>query len=214
MNISEGPASPRAHWNAAYAARGPETVSWFDPDASESLALLTPLLRPGDPVADVGGGASDLALRLTEAGLGPVTVLDLSDTALAFARSRAGAAAARIAWIHGDVTRWSPPHPFALWHDRAAFHFLTDPDDRAAYLAALAAALRPGGHAVISTFAEDGPERCSALPVSRYSPASLAATVGDLAPGLFEPVSAMRHLHRTPRGAGQRFQTSIFRRRT
>jgi ubiquinone/menaquinone biosynthesis C-methylase UbiE len=202
----------RDHWNAAYAARGADTVSWFDADASESLALLTPLLRPGDPVLDVGGGASDLAARLVAADLGPVTVLDLSDTALALARTRAGDAADRIDWVQADVTRWVPTRTFALWHDRAVFHFLTEPEDRAAYVRTLAAALSPGGHAVIATFADDGPERCSGLPVTRYASATLAATLEALAPGLLRPVSAARHLHRTPSGAGQRFQTSIFRR--
>jgi SAM-dependent methyltransferase len=163
-------------------------------------------------VVDVGGGASDLAARLTAHGLGPVTVLDFSDRALDLARQRAGDAAARIARVRGDITRWVPPHPFALWHDRAVFHFLTDPHDRAAYVATLASALRPGGHAVISTFAEDGPDRCSGLPVLRYAPEALAATLEALAPGLLRPVAATRHLHRTPTGVGQRFQTSIFRR--
>jgi 2-polyprenyl-3-methyl-5-hydroxy-6-metoxy-1,4-benzoquinol methylase len=213
MNVIESPTSDRrAHWNAAYAARGPEAVSWFDRDASESLAMVAPLLAPGDPVIDVGGGASDLAARLTERNLGPVTVLDLSERALGFARSRAGGTAARIAWSQGDVTRWTPTHPFTLWHDRAVFHFLTEPEDRAAYLATLAAALRPGGHAVLSTFAEDGPDRCSGLPVVRYAPEALAAAIEAIAPGLLRPVSSRRHLHRTPSGVGQRFQTSIFRR--
>jgi SAM-dependent methyltransferase len=206
--------SPRNHWNAAYAARGPGTVSWSDPDASESLPTLLPFLAPGDAVLDVGGGASDLAAALVAAGRGPVTVLDLSDTALALARARAGEAGDRIAWVQGDVTRWTPTRTFALWHDRAAFHFMTDEADRAAYLRTLAAALAPGGHAVISTFADDGPERCSGLPVARYAPESLAATIEALAPGLLRPVASTRHLHRTPSGAGQRFQTSVLRRPT
>ena len=93
-----------------------------------------------------------------------------------------GQAADRIAWVQGDVTRWTPPRTFALWHDRAVFHFLTDPEDRAAYVRTLAAALAPGGHAVISTFADDGPERCSGLPVARYSPGRLAATIDGARP--------------------------------
>lgn len=203
---------PRDHWNAAYATKGAEAVSWFDRDATESLAHLTPLLRPGDAVLDVGGGASDLAARLTETGLGPVTVLDLSDSALSLARARAGAAGHRIDWVQGDVTRWTPPRSFALWHDRAVFHFLTDPADRAAYLRTLAAALAPGGHAVIATFAEDGPERCSGLPVARYAPDALAREIERLAPGLLRPLSSARHVHLTPSGGAQRFQHSIFRR--
>jgi SAM-dependent methyltransferase len=203
---------PREHWNAAYATRGADAVSWYDPDASESLGLLAPLVRPGDAVVDVGGGASDLAARLVALGLGPVTVLDLSETALALARGRAGAAADRITWTAADVTAWSPPRTFALWHDRAVFHFLTAAGDRAAYVRTLAAALAPGGHAVIATFAEDGPERCSGLPVVRYAPHALAATLEALAPGLLRPVADAHHVHRTPGGAEQRFQTSILRR--
>jgi 2-polyprenyl-3-methyl-5-hydroxy-6-metoxy-1,4-benzoquinol methylase len=205
-------ASLREHWNAAYAARGVGTVSWSDPAASESLPVLLPLLRPGDAALDVGGGASDLAAALVAEGRGPVTVLDLSDTALGLARARAGAAASGISWEQGDVTRWTPPRQYGLWHDRAVFHFLTDAEDQAAYVRTLAAALAPGGLAVISTFAEDGPERCSGLPVMRYAPDALAATLDALAPGLLRPVSSARHLHRTPSGAGQRFQTSIMHR--
>jgi SAM-dependent methyltransferase len=202
----------RAHWNAAYRNRRPDEVSWFDAGASESFGRVTALLRPGDPVIDVGGGASDLAGRLVQGGWGPVSVLDISETALAEARARLGPAAAEIDWIAADVTRWTPARTWALWHDRAVFHFLTAPEDRAAYAAALATALRPGGHAVISSFAANGPDRCSGLPVVRYAPDDLAATLASLAPGLLVPVSASRHLHRTPGGAGQRFQTSVFRR--
>jgi SAM-dependent methyltransferase len=204
--------SSAEHWNAAYAARGAEVVSWADPSASESLPVLLPLLAPGDGVVDVGGGASDLAAALVAKGLGPVTVLDLSDTALDLARARAGEAARRIAWVQGDVTRWTPPRTFALWHDRAVFHFLTAAEDRAAYVRTLAAALAPGGHVVISTFADNGPERCSGLPVARYAPDALAATLEALAPGLLAPVGSHRFTHRTPGGAEQRFQTSVLRR--
>ena len=200
------------HWNAAYDARGADAVSWFDPDASESFDLVAGLVGPGDAILDVGGGASDLALRLAHAGLGPVSVLDLSETALAIARDRAGASCSGIDWIAADITRWTPPRRYMLWHDRAVFHFLTEDADRAAYARTLAAALEPGGHAVISTFAQDGPAMCSGLPVVRYAPDDLAAELERRAAGAVTRVSASTHLHRTPGGAGQRFQTSVFRR--
>lgn len=202
---------PAAHWDAAY-AKGAEAVTWYDPRASETLDLVRPLIGPGDAVLDVGGGASDLAARLVAEGLGPVDVLDVSGAALTLARDRAGAAGARIGWIAADVTAWTPPRAYALWHDRAVFHFLTDPADRAAYLAAMTAGVAPGGHAVLSTFAEDGPERCSGLPVVRYAPEALAAAIEAAVPGAFRFVSAARHVHRTPAGGGQRFQTSVFER--
>ncbi len=202
----------QGHWNAAYDARGAEAVSWFDPGASESFDLVAGLVGPGDAILDVGGGASDLAARLAAAGLGPVGVLDVSRTALRIARDRAGPRGDRIDWIVADITRWTPPRRYMLWHDRAVLHFLTDEADRAAYARTLCAALRPGGHAVISTFAQDGPETCSGLAVVRYAPHDLTAELDRLAPGAFAPVSASGHVHHTPGGAAQRFQTSVFRR--
>src|SRR4029077_7432635 len=100
-----------------------------------------------------------------------VTVLDLSESALAAARARLGQAAAEVTWIVADVVRWKPLQRYDVWHDRAAFHFLTDVADRTAYVGCLREALQPGGHAIIATFALDGPERCSGLPVVRYDTA-------------------------------------------
>jgi SAM-dependent methyltransferase len=202
----------QAHWNTAYRTKGEAGVSWYDPDAALAFASVAPLVGPGDPIVDVGGGASRLVDSLLDAGLGPVDVLDLSTTALGIARDRLGDRAGEVGWIVADVTRWTPPRAYALWHDRAVFHFLTDPADRAAYVGAMLRGLRPGGHAVLSTFAEAGPNRCSGLPVVRYSPDALAATVEAIAPGAFAKVGASRHLHHTPGGAGQRFQTTILRR--
>jgi len=200
------------HWNKTYGKRGEAGVSWFDPEAAQSFAIIEGLVAPGDPVLDVGGGASRLVDRLLDAGFGPVDVLDLSSAALDLARARLGARAADAGWIVADITGWTPPRPYALWHDRAVFHFLTDPRDRRAYAATLAAALRPEGHAVISTFAEDGPEKCSGLPVVRYAPDDLVAALEADIPGALVPVSSSRHVHTTPGGIEQRFQTSILRR--
>jgi SAM-dependent methyltransferase len=199
--------SSRDHWNAAYATRGAEGVSWADPAGSESLPLLLPLLAPGDPVLDAGGGASDLGAALVAQGLGPVTVLDLSDTALDLGRARAGAAASRIAWVRGDVTRWTPSRRFALWHDRAVFHFLTTPAERDAYVRALGAGLAQGGLAIIATFALDGPEKCSGLPVERYDAEKLVQTLGPK----FHLEASWREEHLTPWGASQAFTWCVFR---
>jgi SAM-dependent methyltransferase len=160
------------------------------------------------PVIDVGGGASVLVDGLLEAGFTDVTVLDLSGAALASSRARLGARASSVQWTEADVTRADlPPRSFDLWHDRAVFHFLTDRADRLAYLRVLRHALRPGGHVVIATFAEDGPERCSGLPVRRYAPAQLHAELGSD----FELLASEREAHVTPAGAVQRFQYSLFR---
>lgn len=200
------------HWNTVYARSGEDGVSWFEAGASESFGLVKTLVTPGDPILDVGGGASHLVDRLLGAGLGPVDVLDLSAAALDLARARLGADADRVGWIVADITRCTPPRTYALWHDRAVFHFLTLPEDRAAYVGALVGALRPGGHAVISTFAEDGPERCSGLPVVRYAPDELVAELDTIAPGALRKVSDRRHVHLTPGGAEQRFQSTVLRR--
>jgi len=202
----------RAHWDAVYEARDETALTWFETEPALSLALIRAHATPGDPILDVGGGASRLVDGLLDAGLGPVTVLDLSESALAASQARLGDRAASVTWIVDDVTRGAPPGRFAVWHDRAAFHFLTDRDDRAGYAAALAAALRPGGTAILATFADDGPETCSGLPVRRYSCDALVAEFADLAPGALRLESARRHLHLTPKGAEQPFQVTVFRR--
>lgn len=201
-----------AHWNRVYKARGAQGVSWFADRPEPSLSLLRDLSAPGDAIVDIGGGASRLVDELLEAGYCDLTVLDLSRAALAAARARLGPRAGDVHWIVADVTRWQPVRRYRLWHDRAAFHFLTDAAAWAAYVAVLGRALAPGSHAVIATFADDGPDRCSGLPVMRYAPEALAEELERHAPGDFVPVRALRHAHRTPDGVEQSFQTSVFRR--
>jgi hypothetical protein len=141
---------------------------------------------------------------LLDAGQEHLTVLDLSAVALDRAKARLGERAARVRWIVGDVTTWSPPGPFDVWHDRAVFHFLVSAEDRRRYAEVMRAALPPGAQAILGTFASDGPERCSGLPVTRWEPAALAAELG---PG-FRLVEGLREEHLTPGGAVQRFQFS------
>jgi SAM-dependent methyltransferase len=174
-----------------------------------SLRLIAATGLAGSaPVIDVGGGASVLVDGLLEAGFTDVTVLDLSGAALAASRARLGRSAGSVRWIEADITRADlPPRSFDLWHDRAVFHFLTDRADRQAYLRVLRHALRPGASVVIATFAEDGPERCSGLPVRRYAPSQLHAELGDD----FEWLASEREEHVTPGGVLQQFQYSLFR---
>ncbi|PRX33733.1 Methyltransferase domain-containing protein [Meinhardsimonia xiamenensis] len=204
-------AADAEHWNAVYGRREETSLSWHEGDAERSFRLVSGLVGPGERVIDVGGGTSRLVDRLVAAGLGPVTVLDLSDAALGLAKTRLGAAGEAVDWVEADVTGWQPAHSYQLWHDRAAFHFLTDPGDQRRYLAVMDAALAPGGHAILITFADDGPERCSGLPVQRWSPEALAEAVSSALPGRFEAVEAERFAHLTPAGATQNFQTSVFR---
>jgi 2-polyprenyl-3-methyl-5-hydroxy-6-metoxy-1,4-benzoquinol methylase len=202
--------SRQAHWQNVYTTRGEREVSWFQERPDLSLELIRAAgATPRSSVVDVGGGASRLVDALLADGFDRVTVLDVSEAALATVKRRLGSAADKVTWIVSDITTWEPAERYDLWHDRAVLHFLTDASDRAAYVARLTKALRPGGHAIIGTFALDGPERCSGLPVVRYD----AAKLTDLLGPEFALVETRAHAHPTPMGSVQRFQFSLFRRR-
>jgi len=197
------------HWENVYATRRAHEVGWYQIRPETSLGLIAKLgVRPGDAVIDVGGGASSLVDHLLDQGFVDVSVLDISVAALDAVRARLGARAEAVHWLTGDITRERPRGPFRLWHDRAVFHFLIDPEDRRAYVAALSDALPGGSLAIIATFADDGPERCSNLPVCRYSPEQLAAELG---PG-FALVESLRETHITPAQGKQKFVYCCFRR--
>jgi ubiquinone/menaquinone biosynthesis C-methylase UbiE len=198
-----------AHWEQVYRTRRTDEVSWFQSQPARSLRFIQQVNPPpGGPVIDLGGGASSLVDALLDAGYHDVTMLDISSTALAHARARLGERSARVRWIEGDVLDADlPAAGFAVWHDRAVFHFLTTADDQARYVARVRHALRPGGHVVIATFAEDGPTRCSGLEVSRYSAPELLEVFGDA----FTLITSEREEHRTPSGAIQRFTWCVLR---
>jgi SAM-dependent methyltransferase len=196
------------HWENLYQSKGEHDVSWFQDTPTPSLELLDEIgVTPAASVIDIGGGASRLVDRLIERGFRDVTVLDLSEAALAAAKDRLGDRASRVTWIVADVTQWEPMTAYDVWHDRAAFHFLTEEADRAAYLARLRRGLEIGGHAIIATFALDGPARCSGLPVVRYSPDSLRQTLG----ADFTLITSRNDSHATPWGGTQSFQFSALR---
>jgi SAM-dependent methyltransferase len=197
------------HWQNVYATKGEAEVSWFQDSPTISLAMIrTANSDHGAAIIDVGGGASRLVDALLQDGYRDVAVLDLSANALDAARKRIGPAASKVDWIVADATTWRPAKTYDVWHDRAAFHFLTDPQDRAAYVERLQSAVAPGGQVIIATFALDGPEKCSGLPVQRHDSASLAAELGPD----FELVETRSEIHRTPWDSTQAFQFSRFRR--
>ena len=201
--------SDQKHWDRVYGNKGEFHVSWFQDDPALSLELIqgaAPSLESA--IIDIGGGTARLVDALLAHDYRDVTVLDLSEAAIAISRARLGARAERVTWIAADVTRWRPGRHYDLWHDRAAFHFLTAAQDCVAYVERLMEALRPNGHAIIATFALDGPERCSGLPVARYDAAKLSAALG----GAFQLIEARRQDHRTPSGSTQQFQFSVFKR--
>jgi SAM-dependent methyltransferase len=198
---------PGAHWEQVYAEKGRDQVSWYEESPTTSAELV---LSGGVPrsVIDVGAGASMLPDVLLDAGVEEVTLLDLSMNALALTAVRLEADGRRATTIVGDVLTHAFEEQYDVWHDRAVFHFLVEAGQRAAYSSQLRAALRPGGLAVLGTFAEDGPEQCSGLPVARYDAASLAAEVGDG----FTLLDSRRAEHHTPWDAVQPFTWVVLRR--
>jgi hypothetical protein len=200
----------RQHWDEVYRQKAEQDVSWFQAEPALSLDLIR---RAGvakqEPIVDVGAGASRFVDRLLAEGYSDLTVLDIAEAALQKSRARLGSAADRVNWIAADVTCWQPAKRYRLWHDRAVFHFLTEAADRAAYRETLGSALMPQGIAIIASFALDGPERCSGLPVQRYSPESLAAELGED----FRLLEQKSEAHITPAGKLQLFQYSVFRRK-
>lgn len=198
------------YWDKVYREKPPERLSWHQDTPQPSLDVFDRLgLGPATCVIDIGGGISTLVDRLLDAGWQDVSVLDISAAALDAARARLGEGAAQVTWHAADITKWTPPRCYDLWHDRAVFHFLTEPGQRAAYRAALERALAPGGWLVIATFALDGPEKCSGLPVTRYDAQTLAAEFGTE----FALKDSWIAHHTTPWGDRQSFQWCLLRRR-
>jgi len=195
------------HWERVFTTNGDRDISWFEAVPEVSLRLMEAAgLTAETCVLDVGGGNSRLVDCLAARGLDCLAVLDVSETALHQAQLRLGEAASTPTWIASDVTGDWTLKPMDIWHDRAVFHFLTDSCDRVTYVEHLRDTLKRGGTAIIATFALDGPEQCSGLPVMRYSPPTLASELGDA----FGLVESVPYLHTTPWGSTQSFQYSRF----
>jgi len=219
--VTAGSVDRPVHWDATYEHRAEDTLSWFQAEPTTSLRLVRDVLadRPGGAIAgrpvrllDVGAGTSRLVDVLATEAATRVTVLDVSARAMGAVRARLSASdlLERVTLVVADVTAWSPDEPFDVWHDRAVFHFLTDPDERDAYVRTVTGAVRSGGSLVLATFAPDGPEVCSALPVLRYGPDELSSVLADG----FEPVQHEREEHVTPDGRVQPFTWVVLRRRS
>ena len=195
--------SPKEHWEQVYSSKPTEELGWFAPHLQISLGWITNLgLALDAPIIDVGGGASTLVDDLLDAGYQSITVLDVSRQALSLAKTRLASDADVVSWIEGDVIVTDlPVAHFELWHDRAVFHFLTEPEQQRKYRDQLLKALKPGGHLVIGTFAPEAPPKCSGLPVQRYSSERLESTLGDE----FELQRQHNELHVTPGGVEQMY---------
>ena len=197
------------HWNTVYTTKAADAVSWFQPHATRSLALIAAESPAADhSVIDVGGGASTLVDDLLARGHHDVTVLDISGAALDTARARLGDKAGGVCWLVADITAWSPARSWDIWHDRAVFHFLTEPAQQDAYLRVLALGTHAGSTVIMATFAPDGPDKCSGLPVQRYDAESLSRRFGPA----FKLVAQAHETHRTPWGSDQSFSYAVLKR--
>jgi hypothetical protein len=200
----------RAHWDTTYTTKADTQVSWYQPRPERSLALITSAEAfPSLGIIDVGGGASRLVDALLASGYSDLTVLDVSEVALGRSKARLGSAASRVTWIIADITQWQPHRTWSVWHDRAVFHFLTDAAAQDAYIAALKRGTAPGTAVIMATFALSGPERCSGLPVQRYSPQTLSTRLGSD----FMLYAEAAETHPTPFGTTQDFCYAAFLRR-
>jgi SAM-dependent methyltransferase len=197
------------HWEAIYATNSPEQLAWHQATPHLSLDMIAAAALPlAAPIIDVGGGASTLVDYLLDQGYLDITVLDIAPAALLAAQARLGARAEDVYWLEGDILETSLKPRYDLWHDRAVFHFLTDPHDQARYVSAVQSTLRAGGHLIIAAFAPDGPSRCADLDAVRYSPEDLCEKLG----GGFHLVRSQLCTHVTPWGRQQQFVFCHFHR--
>lgn len=197
------------HWTRVYQQKAPSDVSWYQAQPEPSLRALDRFgAGPSNSLIDIGGGASNLVDELLRRGWADLTVLDVAAPALEASKKRLGPDAEKVHWQVADITDWRPPRRYDVWHDRAVFHFLTKTPQRAAYRRSLTAGLAQGGLLIIATFALDGPDKCSGLPVQRYDAAGLAAEVGEA----FQFIEGWQEEHITPWRATQSFNWCAFRR--
>lgn len=201
-------AATRSHWEGVYSTKSETAVSWYQPRSTRSLSYIMEVTDQAAPIIDVGGGASTLVDDLLAQGYSDVTVLDIAAVALAKSKARLGDRAKDISWIVADITQWKPQRAYKVWHDRAVFHFLTEAAQQDAYIAALKAGTHVGSTVIIATFALDGPEKCSGLPVQRYSPETLVIRFGPM----FTLFDQALELHKTPWASEQHFSYVLLRR--
>jgi SAM-dependent methyltransferase len=200
----------KEHWEAIYTSKADSELSWHQQQSGASYQLITEFAKPGGSVIDVGGGSSSLTAQLVIDGFKPVTVLDISKAALERAQNRiAPSLNSQIDWRVGDILANPDLPPCDIWHDRAVFHFLVEPGDRAQYVELAARTVKQHGVLILGTFAPDGPERCSGLPVHRYDSDSLAHVFGEN----FNLKRTFAEEHITPSGVRQPFVYVVMERR-
>jgi 2-polyprenyl-3-methyl-5-hydroxy-6-metoxy-1,4-benzoquinol methylase len=194
----------RTHWEKVYKTKAPDQVSWYRPHLETSIALIERSVSDHSAsIIDVGGGESTLVDDLLARGFQCLTVLDVSQVAIEATKKRLGRLAVQVHWLTADITKAElDPAAYDVWHDRAVFHFLTAPEERASYIRQVIRSVRTGGHVIVSTFGPQGPTKCSGLDVVRYGADSLHDEFG----ARFRLVESLAETHETPFGSTQQFQ--------
>lgn len=199
--------SKREHWDNVYQTKRPDQVSWTQRIPNTSLDFIHSFkIEKTAKIIDIGGGDSVLAEFLLDEGYQDISVLDISVSAIERAKKRLGSKAKKVKWIISDVTEFEPKDTFDVWHDRATFHFLTTAEQIAQYLQTAKKSV--SGFLTIGTFSNDGPEKCSGLPVRQYNEEALTS---ELQSG-FEKIRCITEDHRTPFNTLQNFLFCSFKR--
>jgi len=198
----------KKHWEKVYTQKNPNEVSWFQNEPTVSKKIIQSVSNNLASVIDVGGGASLLVDYLIKLGYTNVAVLDISDKAIQYAKARLGDQANSVEWFVEDITQFTPPHTYNVWHDRAVFHFLIDEQSRKSYVEVLRNAIMVGGYVIIATFAKDGPKKCSGLDIVQYDENSIQYELGND----FVLLDSEYETHITPNKAEQHFIYFTFQR--
>ncbi|MCY1723314.1 class I SAM-dependent methyltransferase [Prolixibacteraceae bacterium Z1-6] len=199
----------KKHWEQIYATKNTDDVSWYQPHPTVSLEFVKEFKIPkSEKIIDVGGGDSLLVDHLIELGYNDITVLDISEAALKKAKQRLGDKASKVNWIVADAATFQPTEKYGFWHDRAAFHFLTNDNEIKSYITTIQQNLKPDGVLVIGTFSENGPTKCSGIEIKQYSETSMTERLKRF----FEKVKCITVDHKTPFESIQNFIFCSFRR--
>lgn len=198
----------KKHWENIYQTKELKDVSWFQPTPETSLDFFKQFNVPATAkVIDIGGGDSFLVDHLLDLGYQDITVLDISEAAIDRAKKRLGNKAKNVKWIVADVTNFKPTEKYDFWHDRAAFHFLTDEQEISHYLQTAKENIKPSGILIIGTFSEQGPKKCSGIEIKQYS----ETTMTDRLKNIFEKIKCITLDHTTPFNTTQNFVFCSFR---
>ncbi|MFD0862921.1 class I SAM-dependent methyltransferase [Sungkyunkwania multivorans] len=201
----------KQHWEHIYSTKSLHEVSWYQPTPEITLNFFQQLDIPlKSNIIDVGGGDSSLVDHLLDIGYRNLTVLDISEVAIEKAKQRLGERADLVNWLVTDIADFMPEDTYEVWHDRAAFHFLTEEKEIEKYIETAYRSLSPDGILIMGTFSEDGPTKCSGIEIKQYSEASLT----DRMKRFFEKIHCLKVDHKTPSGSIQSFLFCAFRRAT